>query len=144
MPSNSVHREIVFQLMVYPVTDITSLDTASYRDNGVGYFLTTASMDWYRRQYLTDLSDASHPYASPLQAADLTGLPPALVITAEHDPLRDEGEAYAERLREAGVPATATRYDGVFHGFFALGTLLDAAKQASEEAYAALRDAFTR
>jgi len=136
--------EIVFQLMVYPVTDITSLDTASYRDNGVGYFLTTASMDWYRRQYLTDLSDASHPYASPLQAADLTGLPPALVITAEHDPLCDEGEAYAARLREAGVPATATRYDGVFHGFFALGTLLDAAKQASEEAYAALRDAFTR
>jgi len=122
----------------------TSLDTASYRDNGVGYFLTTASMDWYRRQYLTDLSEASHPYASPLQAADLTGLPPALVITAEHDPLCDEGEAYAARLREAGVPATATRYDGVFHGFFALGTMLDAAKQASEEAYAALRDAFTR
>lgn len=135
---------IVFQLMVYPVTDITSLDTASYRENGVGYFLTTTSMDWYRHQYLADLSDASHPYASPLQAADLTGLPPALVITAEHDPLRDEGEAYAARLREAGVPATATRYDGVFHGFFALGRLLDAAKQANEDAYAALREAFTR
>jgi acetyl esterase len=135
---------IVFQLMVYPVTDITSLDTPSYRDNGVGYFLTTASMDWYRHQYLADLSEAWHPYASPLQAADLTGVPPALVITAEHDPLRDEGEAYAARLREAGVSATATRYDGVFHGFFALGMLLDAAKQANEEAYGALREAFTR
>jgi len=109
----------------------------------VGYFLTTASMDWYRRQYLTDLSEASHPYASPLRAADLTGLPPALVITAEHDPLRDEGEAYAARLRDAGVPTTVTRYDGVFHGFFALGTLLDAATQAHEESYAALREAFT-
>ena len=136
--------DIIFQLMVYPVTDITSLDTPSYRENGVGYFLTTTSMDWYRHQYLADLSEASHPYASPLQAADLTGLPPALVITAEHDPLRDEGEAYAARLREAGVPATVTRYDGVFHGFFSLGMLLDAAKQANEEAYAALRAAFTR
>ena len=135
--------EIVFQLMLYPVTDVTSLDTASYRENGVGFFLTTASMDWYRPQYLSDLSEASHPYASPLRAADLTGLPPALVITAEHDPLRDEGEAYAARLRDAGVPATATRYDGVFHGFFALGTLLDAATQAHEESYAALREAFT-
>ena len=136
--------EIVFQLLVYPVTDLTSMDTPSHRDNGEGYFLTTASMDWYRRQYLTDLSDASHPYASPLQAADLTGLPPALVITAELDPLRDEGEAYASRLREAGGHATTTRYDGVFHGFVALGTMLDAAKQANEEAYAALREAFSR
>jgi len=101
-------------------------------------------MEWYRRQYLTDLSEASHPYASPLHADDLSGLPPALVITAELDPLRDEGEAYASRLRASGVPAVASRYDGVFHGFFPLGTLLDAAKQANEEAYAALREAFTR
>jgi acetyl esterase len=136
--------DIVFQLMVYPVTDITSMETPSYRDNGEGYFLTATAMEWYRRQYLTDLSEASHPYASPLQAADLSGLPPALVITAELDPLRDEGEAYASRLRESGVPATSSRYDGVFHGFLALGTLLDAAKQANEEAYAALREAFTR
>src|SRR5207237_7340587 len=126
---------IVFQLMLYPVTDVTSLDTPSYRDNGVGYFLTTASMDWYRRQYLTDLSEASHPYASPLRAADLTGLPPALVISAEHDPLRDEGEAYAARRRGAGGPATATRCAGVIHGFFSLGTLLCAATQAHEASY---------
>jgi len=136
--------ELVFQLMVYPVTDIVAMDTPSHRDNGEGYFLTTAAMEWYRRQYLTDLSEASHPYASPLHADDLSGLPPALVITAELDPLRDEGEAYASRLRASGVPAVASRYDGVFHGFFSLGTLLDAAKQANEEAYAALREAFTR
>jgi len=136
--------QIMFQLMVYPVTDVTSLDTPSYRENAEGYFLTAASMDWYRHQYLTDLSEASHPYASPLQAPDLTGLPPALVLTAEHDPLRDEGEAYAARLRDAGVPASAVRYDGVFHGFFALGRLLDIAKQANEDAYAALREAFAR
>ena len=136
--------ELVFQLMVYPLTDLVAMDTPSHRDNGEGYFLTTAAMEWYRRQYLTDLSEASHPYASPLHADDLSGLPPALVITAELDPLRDEGEAYASRLLASGVPAVASRYDGVFHGFFSLGTLLDAAKQANEEAYAALREAFTR
>jgi acetyl esterase len=133
---------LVFQLMVYPVTDLTAMDNSSYRENGQDYFLTTEKMDWYRHQYLTDLTDASNPYASPLQATDFTGLPPALVITAEFDPLRDEGEDYAVRLAESGVAATVTRYDGVFHGFFALGAMLDAAKQANEEAYRALRDAF--
>jgi acetyl esterase len=136
--------DLVFQLMVYPVTDITALETPSYRENGDGYFLTKAKMDHYRRQYLAHLDDAAHPYASPLQADDLRDLPPALVITAEYDPLRDEGEQYAIRLRESGVEATATRYDGMFHGFFALGLVLDAAKRANEEAYAALRAVFAR
>jgi acetyl esterase len=135
---------LVFQLMVYPVTDLTAMDNSSYRENGDGYFLTTEKMDWYRRQYLADIADAAHPYASPLRADDVSGLPPALVITAEFDPLRDEGEDYASRLAEAGVPAAATRYDGVFHGFFSLRMMLDAAKQANEEAYAALRAAFAR
>jgi acetyl esterase len=135
---------LAFQLMVYPVTDITALDTPSYQENGEGYFLTAGKMDFYRRQYLAHLDDAAHPYASPLRAEDLRGLPPALVITAEFDPLRDEGERYAHRLRASGVPATASRYDGMFHGFFALGLVLDAAKQANEEAYAALREVFGR
>jgi acetyl esterase len=136
--------DIVFQLMVYPVTDLTAMDNESHRANGEGYFLTTTAMEWFRDQYLADIADAGHAYASPLRASDLSGLPPALVITAEFDPLRDEGEAYGVRLRDSGVDAAVSRYDGVFHGFFGLRTMLDAAKQANEEAYAALRSAFGR
>jgi acetyl esterase len=129
-----------FQLLVYPVIN-HSFDTDSYRENATGYFLTRANMEWYWRSYLGDDGDGTNPYASPLQASDLRGLPPALVITAEYDPLRDEGEAYGRRLQEAGVPTTISRYDGLFHGFFSLGALLPAARQAASEAEAALRGA---
>jgi acetyl esterase len=131
---------LAFQLMIYPVTD-SARDTQSYEDNAEGYFLTKAAMKWYWDQYLGPDGDGHDPFASPLRAADLSGLPPAMVITAEFDPLRDEGEAYGRRLKEAGVPATVTRYDGVFHGFFGLGAFVDGAKQANEDAYAALRTA---
>src|SRR5207249_6850029 len=110
-------------------------------DNATGYFLERDDMRWFWHQYIGDAEPDS--YAAPLRAADVSGLPPAIVVTAELDPLRDEGEAYARRLADAGVPTTVTRYDGVFHGFFALGTLLDAATQAHQESYAALREAFT-
>jgi acetyl esterase len=133
---------IAFQLLVYPVTDF-SFDTPSYRDNAEGYFLTRKQMEWYWAQYLPDDSAGADPYASPLRAPDLSGLPPALVITAEFDPLRDEGEAYGRRLQDAGVPTTVTRYDGVFHGFFGFGAMLEPAKRANEEAYAALRAALS-
>ena len=131
---------LVYQLLIYPVTDY-NFTTASYRENGEGYLLTTKDMVWFWRHYLRDERDGGHPYASPLRAEDLSRLPPALVITAEYDPLRDEGEAYAERLRAAGVPAVCSRYDGVFHGFFAMPTMLDKAKQAIQEAGDALRAA---
>ena len=98
-------------------------------------------MRWYWRQYLGDGADGADPYASPLRAPDLSGLPPALVITAGYDPLRDEGEAFGRRLREAGVDATVSRYETMFHGFFGFGPLLDAALPANEEAFAALRAA---
>ncbi|MCH8989281.1 MAG: alpha/beta hydrolase [Chloroflexi bacterium] len=135
--------EIAFQLLVYPVTD-ADLNSVSYGENGEGYSLTKATMQWYWDHYLSGGEDAANPYAAPLQAKSLAGQPPALVITAEYDPLRDEGEAYAKRLREAGVEATSTRYDGVIHGFFSMGAVVDKGQQAVDEASAALRKAFSR
>jgi acetyl esterase len=134
-----------FQLLIYPVTDIspTREEYPSKSDNGSGYFLTTEHMEWYRDKYLPAGEDGSAPYISPLRASDLTGLPPALVITAEYDPLRDEGESYARRLSESGVPAEITRSPGMFHGFFGLSTVLDEARAANERAGAALRDALS-
>jgi acetyl esterase len=129
-----------FQLLIYPVTDC-AFGTASYRENAEGYFLTTAMMKWFWGQYLADPAAGAQAYASPLRARDLSGLPPALCITAGYDPLRDEGEAYAKRLAEAGVAATLSRYDGMFHGFFGMSAQLDAAKRAVGEASDALRKA---
>ena len=112
------------------------------RENAEGYFLEAVTMRWYWRQYLGDSADGSDPYASPLRAPDLSHLPPALIITAGYDPLRDEGEAYGRRLQAAGVDATVRRYETMFHGFFGFGLLLDAALPANEDAFAALRAAF--
>ena len=130
---------IAFQLLVYPVLDAAG-DTASWRDHAEGFYLTAAGMRWYWDHYLGP-ADGSAPDASPLRAAFLGGLPPALVIGAEHDILRDEGEAYAARLRDAGVAATASRYPGVVHGFFRWRALTGAADAALQEAAAALRSA---
>jgi acetyl esterase len=112
---------IAHQLLVYPVTDC-AMDTESYEINGADYFLTRTKMAWFWEQYCGD--DGSHPYASPLKAEDLSGLPPATVVTAEFDPLRDEGEAYAAALEAAGVPTSSLRGAGLFHGFFGLDELL--------------------
>ena len=132
-----------FQLLIYPVTDVSPArnDYPSKSDNGTGYFLTTEHMEWYRDKYLPEGDDGSAPYISPVRAADFAGLPPALVITAEYDPLRDEGETYARKLKEAGVPADVERCSGMFHGFFGLAMVLDGARAANERAATALRDA---
>ncbi len=129
-----------FQLLVYPVTDC-AFDTASYRENAEGYFLTIGMMRWFWQKYLTDPAQARDGYASPLRAADLANLPPGLCITAGYDPLRDEGEAYAERLRKAGIDIRTSRYAGMFHGFFGMGGQIDKAREAIAEAAAALRAA---
>jgi acetyl esterase/lipase len=132
---------LVFQLLIYPVTD-GACDTASYRDNADGYLLTKDMMQWFWDHYVRNAADRQNPLASPLRARSLSGLPPALVQTAEFDPLRDEGEAYAARLEEAGVPVTLTRYHGMIHGFFGTGSLIDQAHVAIAEAASALRLAF--
>jgi acetyl esterase len=129
-----------FQLLVYPVT-CHGFDTPSYRECADGYLLTRDGMRWFWGHYLGRAEEGGQPHASPLLAPDLAGLPPALVITAEYDPLRDEGEAYAARLREAGVSVTLTRYPGMIHGFFRMLNFVDQARAARDESAAALRKA---
>lgn len=132
--------DVAFQLLIYPVTDAAQ-DTASYRDHAEGGFLTAAHMKWFWEQYLSDPAQAADPDASPLRADDLSGLPPACVLTAECDPLRDEGEAYAARLAEAGVPVESRRFEGAFHGFASLDHVLPVAAEAQRCAAEALRNA---
>jgi len=132
---------LAFQLLVYPVT-ARDFSTNSYQQNADGYLLSKDSMQWYWDHYLQSLADASDPYAAPLAASDLSNLPPALVITAEYDPLCDEGETYAQRLQDAGIPTACTRYDGMIHGFFGMPAAIDKGKQAVDEAAAALKRAF--
>jgi acetyl esterase len=134
---------IAFQLLVYPVTNIASMETPSHHENAEGYFLTRASMLWFRDNYAPDASIRANPHVSPLHAANLAGLPPALVITAEFDPLRDEGEAYADRLLAAKVPVTKRRYAGQIHGFFSMNAFLEGGRQAFQEAVDALRAALS-
>lgn len=115
--------EIDLQVLVYPVTD-ADLDTASYRDPENQLMLTRDSMIWFWNHYAPDTASRKNPDASPLQAPDLSGLPPAVVLTAEHDVLRDEGEAYADRLEQAGVPVRRRRFAGQMHGFFTMVNVL--------------------
>jgi acetyl esterase len=108
--------EISVQLLVYPATHYGAC-YPSLTENAEGYLLTRAAVDWFWKQYLPNPADGSNPLASPMLAEDLGGLPPAIVVTAEYDPLRDEGEAYAARLAEAGVPTVSRRYAGAVHAF---------------------------
>jgi acetyl esterase len=133
---------VALQLLVYPVCD-ADLETSTYREFADGYSLTAGSMRWFWDHYLPeDSGDRFHPDASPLRADDLSGTAPALVITAECDVLRDEGEAYAKRLADAGVPVTLTRYEGMIHGFFRMPGVITRANVAIGEAAVALREAF--
>ncbi len=125
---------LALQLLIYPVTDLSSFETDSHRELAEGYFLTRGAMDWFSGHYLASADQKRHPEVSPLLAKDLSGLPPALVITAEFDPLRDEGEAYAQRLKQAGVPVTAKRYPGMIHGFVSMHGVLSGGRQAIQEA----------
>jgi acetyl esterase len=129
---------LVAQLLVYPNT-LFGADTASLRNNDDPSMFNRRSVDWYWKHYLSAPAEGRDPLASPLLAEDHAGLPPALVITAEYDPLRDEGEQYAHRLKAAGVPTELRRYDGMMHGFFLMYPMLDGGRQAVAEAVDFLR-----
>jgi acetyl esterase len=128
-----------FQLLIYPVTDWDD-DSPSMREYGSDHFLTRELMDWFAEQYLAP-ADRRAAYAAPHHAQDHRGLPPAMVITCECDPLRDQGEAYAETLRGAGVAVTLKRYDGMIHPFVALAGIVDGGRAAIVDAAAAVRQA---
>jgi acetyl esterase len=132
-----------FQLLIYPVTDFTEHSTQSERDYGHGYFLDVELMDWFGDQYFAADADRHSAYASPAKATDLRHLPPAFVLTGECDPLRDQGEAYAERLRSAGVAVAVTRYEGMIHPFLSLAGMVDAGRQAINDSAAAVRQALS-
>lgn len=133
---------LCYQLLLYPVTN-HSFDTVSCKENGEGYLLTKDSMVWFWDHYLENDEAGESPYASPLQAKYVNSPPPGIVITAEFDPLRDEGEAYAKRLQDAGAAIKATRYDGTIHGFFSFFHL-DAHKKAMAEIVTELGAAFKK
>jgi acetyl esterase len=135
---------IAYQVLIYPVTDLSSFETQSYREHAESYILTKASMEYYRGHYLRSEQDSYHPYASPLLAPDLSGLPPAFVVTAEFDVLADEAEAYAKRLEQAGVPVTYRCYKGMIHPFLSFSGVLDRARDAMAEVTAQLRSAFAK
>lgn len=133
---------LVYQLLIYPATNLSSSDTNSYRDFGDGYLLTKEDGEYFLDHYLRNEEDKWNWMASPFLAPDLSGLPSALVISGEFDILRDENEAYVNRLKEAGIPTKWTCYSGMIHGFMSMDGLLDRARDAIDEASAELREAF--
>jgi acetyl esterase len=131
----------VYQVLIYPVTDLSSTNRKSYRKYGEGYILTTESMAYFRSQYIKQEEDALNPHASPLLARDLTGLPPALIIAAEMDILKDEVFEYAERLQDAGVSAKHVCIDGMIHAFFNMAGMVDKAADTHDLVAGELRNA---
>jgi acetyl esterase len=129
---------IALQVLIYPITD-HNFNTSSYLENADGYMLTRDLMMWFWNHYLEDENLADDSYVSPLRAVNLTDLPQTLILTAEYDPLRDEGEAYARRLEQAGVKVKLTRYGGMIHGFIRMTSRLDKARQALDEIAGTLR-----
>jgi len=132
---------IDLQVLIYPITDC-KFNTPSYIENKEGYMLTIDLMKWFWNHFIEDEGQANDPYVSPLRAKNFSDLPQALIITAEYDPLRDEGEAYGKRLQEAGVKVTLSRYPGMIHGFIRMNARLDKAKEALDEVAGRLRGVF--
>lgn len=130
---------IAWQLLISPVTDYR-FDYPSMTDNAEGYLLTTSAVRWFWSHYLRGPEDTTDPLAVPMRASDLAGLPPAIIVTAEFDPLRDEAEAYADRLAKAGVPTIKRRYDGMVHAFVLMGRYVDASATLLDDLGRDVRD----
>lgn len=133
----------IAQLLIYPVTD-SRMNSPSYTEQANANPLNSAMMAWFWNHYLDSPAQGLEPYASPLLALDVSALPPTIVITAELDPLRDEGEAYVQRLRDAGVPVSFARYDGLTHEFFGLAGAVTSAQEAVQKVADELKDIFSR
>jgi acetyl esterase/lipase len=133
--------EIALQVLVYPVVDCDLTRPSYVECSGRDLFLNTPEMVWFWDHYAPDEAEREHPDASPIRASDLSGLPPAYVVVAQHDPLRDEGLAYAAALESAGVPVTVAQYDDQIHAFFWLVNVMESADRAVAEAGGAIRDA---
>ncbi|HVY08248.1 MAG TPA: alpha/beta hydrolase [Burkholderiales bacterium] len=138
---DAAHPKLAFQLLLYPCV-APEPETASHHKFKEGYILSRNSITWFYKQYLRGGKDVNDFRFAPLQHDDLSGLPPALVIVAGYDPLRDEGIEYARKLIEAGNRVRLTNYEGMVHGFFLMGGALDASRKAVAESAAALREAF--
>lgn len=131
---------IAFQLLIYPATDMT-LATPSKKENAVGYFLEGKLMDYFYQHYVPKGADENDPRHSPLRARNFSGLPPAYVITAQYDVLRDEGRMYAEKLQAAGVKVTLVNYESMIHGFVTMAGAIEAARPAIADAAKAVKNA---
>jgi len=129
-----------FQLLIYPLVDFAD-NSPSMQQYAKDYFLTRESMDWFTDCYLSKRAAGLEPSASPMNATNVRGLPPAMILTAEYDPLRDQDEAYARKLQSAGVAVELKRYDGMIHAFFSFPGVIDTAKVALADSASALRRA---
>jgi acetyl esterase len=138
MAQDSKEFAVALQVLIYPMTD-QSREYQSYQRNAKGYMLTTAALHWFMDNYVPDPEDRKDPKASPMLRQSLASLPPALIISAEFDPLVDENEAYAKRLKEAGVPCDYVCFAGMIHPFFTLGGIVEDSAKAEELIAAALR-----
>jgi acetyl esterase len=138
MAQDSKEFSVALQVLIYPMTD-QSREYPSYQRNASGYMLTAAALHWFMDNYIPDPEDRKDPKASPMLRESLKGLPPALVISAEFDPLVDENEAYAKRLKQAGVPTDYVCFPGMIHPFFTLGGVVEDSANAEALVAAALR-----